>query len=136
MSNETLATQEVTKPEVPSTGAERTQARKAYIPRVDIYEVKDDIMLVADMPGVNEESVDITLDKNLLTIEGTVEPSTPNGYQVAYSEYGVGDYHRQFTLSNEVDRDHIEASVKNGVLTLRLPKANFAKTKKIAVRGA
>lgn len=135
MSNETLTTPEVTKQEVPASGAERIQARKAYIPRTDIYELNDEIMLVADMPGVDENSVDITLEKDVLTLEGLVEPTNFEGYQLSYSEYGVGDYRRQFTLSNEIDRDRIEATVKNGVLTLRLPKANFAKTKKISVKS-
>jgi HSP20 family molecular chaperone IbpA len=87
------------------------------------------------MPGVDESSVDITLEKNVLTIEGRVEWERPEGYELAYAEYGVGDYHRTFALSNEVDQSRIEATVRNGVLRLVLPKSEVAKTRKIAVRA-
>jgi len=116
-------------------GAERTRDRKAFIPRVDIYETNDEIVIVADMPGVDEKSVDVTLEKNVLTINGYVEWADPDGYSLAYAEYEVGDYQRSFTLSNDIDFDNIEASVKDGVLWLQLPKAGPAKTKKIAVKA-
>jgi len=114
-------------------GVERTRPRKVYTPAVDILERKDDIVVTADMPGVDERSVDITLEKNVLTIYGMVEPQFPEGQRLALSEYGVGDYQRAFTLSEEVDRDRINASVKNGVLRLVLPKAAAAKARKIEV---
>lgn len=117
-------------------GAERTRARKAYAPRVDIYETHDDIVVLADMPGVDENSVDITLEKSILTINGYVEPTQPENYNLVYAEYEVGDYQRSFTLSNEIDQENIEATVKNGVLHLRLPKAGPAKTRKITVKAA
>lgn len=116
-------------------GVERTRPRKVYTPAVDILERKDDIVVTADMPGVDEKSVDITLEKNVLTIYGMVEPQFPQGQRLALSEYGVGDYQRAFTLSEEVDRDRINASVKNGVLRLVLPKAAAAKARKIEVRA-
>jgi HSP20 family molecular chaperone IbpA len=116
-------------------GVERTSARRVYVPRVDIYEAGDEVILTADMPGVDENSVDITLEKNVLTIEGRVEWERPAGYELAYAEYGVGDYHRTFALSNEVDQSRIEATVRNGVLRLVLPKSEVAKTRKIAVRA-
>lgn len=114
---------------------ERTRSRRVYSPRVDIYEAKDAIMLVADMPGVDENTVDITLEKNVLTISGAVEPEAFEGYQLAYNEYGTGDYQRSFTVSDEIDRDRIVATVKNGVLRLTLPKAEKVKAKKIAVKA-
>lgn len=116
-------------------GTERTRERKAYIPNVDILERKDDIILIADMPGVDEKSVDITLDKNILTINGYVEPEVPEKCCLAYAEYNIGDYERTFTLSDEIDRNGIEASVKNGVLRLTLPKAAEVKERKIAVKA-
>ena len=116
-------------------GVERTRPRKVYTPAVDILERKDDIVVTADMPGVDERSVDITLEKNVLTIYGMVEPQFPEGQRLALSEYGVGDYQRAFTLSEEVDRDRINASVKNGVLRLVLPKAAAAKARKIEVKA-
>lgn len=114
-------------------GTERTRAQRVYVPDTDILERKDDIVLTADMPGVDEGSVDITLDKNVLTIGGKVTPSFPDGYRLALSEYGIGDYERSFTLSNEINRDRIQATMKNGVLRLVLPKAEAVKTRKIRV---
>jgi HSP20 family protein len=114
---------------------ELTRERNVYTPAVDIMERKDDIVLLADMPGVDETSVDITLEKNVLTIYGKVTADIPAGYALYLSEYGTGDYQRVFTLTEEVDRDRIQATVKNGVLRLILPKAEAARTRKIAVRG-
>jgi HSP20 family protein len=117
-------------------GVERTGLRRCFVPRVDIMERDGDITLLADMPGVSSDSVDITLEKNILTIRGAVQFERPEGYDRAYAEYAVGDYERTFALSDEVDRDRIEASVKNGVLRLLLPKAEAAKARKIAVKAA
>ena len=115
-------------------GVERTRSKRLYTPLVDIIEGKDSLYLVADMPGVDANSVDITLEKNVLTINGTVEPEIPEEHRLVSSEYGIGDYQRTFTLSNEIDGGRIEATVKNGVLRLTLPKAEAAKTRKIPVK--
>lgn len=112
---------------------ERTKNRKVFVPKVDIHETKESMVLIADMPGVDETSIDITLEKNILTLTGSVEPLHFEGYSLAYSEYDVGDYQRAFTISDEVDRDKIEATVKNGVLKITLCKAEQAKAKKIAI---
>jgi len=134
--NKDLQTLEVEKQEVTTVeGGERTHARRAYVPRVDIYETDEAIIMLADMPGVDEKAVDITLEKNVLTITGEVESAQPDNYSLAYAEYEVGDYTRSFTLSNEIDRDKIEASVKNGVLRLNLPKAGPTKTRKITIKA-
>ena len=103
---------------------------------MDICETKDAIVLLADMPGVDEKSIDITLEKSVLTLLGRVEPETYEGYRAAYVEYDAGDYERAFTLSDEIDRDRIDASVKNGVLRLTLPKAEPVKLRKINVKSA
>jgi HSP20 family molecular chaperone IbpA len=121
--------------EVVKEGVERTRAKRLYTPAVDITECEDDLVLIADMPGVDEKSVDITLEKDILTIYGRVEPEIPENHRLVSSEYGIGDYERSFTLSNEIDRERIEASVKNGVLRLTLPKAEKAKTRKIPVKA-
>ena len=127
-------TKEINKKEVAlEKGVERTSPRRLYSPAVDIVEKEGDIILFADMPGVDENSVDITVEKDLLTIQGTVEPDIREGHRLALSEYGIGDYRRTFTLSNEIDREHIQANIKDGVLRLTLPKAEEAKTRKIAV---
>jgi HSP20 family molecular chaperone IbpA len=115
-------------------GAEQTKPRKTFVPRTDIFESKEHLLVLADMPGIKQDSIDITLEQNVLTISGTVE--TPNfpGYKLTYSEYDFGDYQRSFALSNEIDRDGIQASVKNGVLKLVLPKSKNALPKKIQVQ--
>jgi HSP20 family protein len=112
---------------------EPTRARKVYTPVVDIIERRGDIVVVADMPGVDEKSVDITLEKNLLSIYGKIEPVTPEQHRLAASEYGIGDYQRVFTIADTVDRGRIQATVRNGVLRLVLPKAEDVKTRKIEV---
>jgi HSP20 family molecular chaperone IbpA len=132
-----LQVQDMEKQEVATVeGVERTRARKAYVPRVDIYETDEAIFAVADMPGINEKSVEITLEKNVLTIDGYVEPEDSDKYSLAYAEYEVGDYHRSFKLSNEIDQGKIEATVNNGVLHLTMPKVGEAKTRKISVKSA
>jgi HSP20 family protein len=136
MANETveMQDQELQKQEIVEGEAERTRARPAFVPRADIYETNDSIQVVVDMPGVNEDTVDITLEQNVLTIDGYVEPVEHKGYSLAYSEYRVGDYQRSFTLSGQIDRDKIEAVVSSGVLRLHLPKSEPT-TKKIAVKA-
>jgi HSP20 family protein len=127
---------EVQKKEAETTEkGELTRARKIYSPAVDIIERKDDIIVVADMPGVDDTSVDITLEKNILTIYGKVEAVIPEKHNLYLSEYGMGDYQRVFTLTDEVDREKIQATVKNGVLKILLPKAGVLKTRKISVKA-
>ncbi|MEW6601983.1 MAG: Hsp20/alpha crystallin family protein [Nitrospirota bacterium] len=116
-------------------GVERTREVRVYTPSVDIIEKKNDIVILADMPGVDENTVDVTIEKDLLTIYGKIEPEIPENHKLVISEYGVGDYQRTFTISNEIDRDHIRATVSDGVLKLVLPKAEKEKTRKIPVLG-
>jgi HSP20 family protein len=113
--------------------AEHTRERRIYTPSVDIIERKNDILLIADMPGVDETGLDITLEKRDLTIYGKVDAEIPEKHMLVSSEYGIGDYQRSFTLSDEVDTEKIQATIKNGVLRLVLPKADSAKTRKIPV---
>jgi len=128
-------TNRLQRPAVPANeGVDQGRSVRAFVPRADIYETAETIVLLADMPGVDEKSVDITLEKNVLTIDAAVEPEVPQGYRLAYAEYTTGNYHRVFTLSDEIDREGIEAAVKNGVLKLTLPKSQKAKARKISVR--
>lgn len=128
--------QEVEKHEIKEhEGVERTRPRKVFVPRADIYETSDEIVVLADVPGVDEKTIDITLEKNILSIKGIVECEFPPDHALTYAEYEIGDYQRVFTLSDEVDRDGIKATVKNGVLRLTLPKSRAAKTKKITVQA-
>lgn len=118
------------------SASERIRNVKTFVPRVDIYETKESIFLIADMPGVDEKSVDVELEKNNLTIAGYVNIDKEKDRSIVYSEYEIGDYERSFTLSDEIDRDKICATVKDGVLRLELPKAEKAKPKKISIKAA
>jgi HSP20 family protein len=124
-----------TEKQVAETEAERTRDQPAFVPRVDIYETDDAITVVADMPGVTEDSVDIVLEKGVLTINGYVDPEVPEGYSLAHAEYRIGDFVRSFSLSNEIDQSAIEATLKDGVLRLKMNKVTEAQTKKIAVKA-
>lgn len=115
---------------------ERTKPGKVFVPRVDIRETKESMILIADMPGVDENSVDITLEKNVLTITGSVAPTVHAGHAIVLAEYDIGDFERAFTISDEIDRDHISAAVKNGVLRVTLRKAEKVKARKIAIHAA
>lgn len=117
------------------TKAESTRTVPIFVPPVDIYETESELSLRADMPGVPIENVDIDLHEDLLTIRGTVKGEKSEGTPLL-QEYTVGDYYRQFTLSNMIDREKIEASMKDGVLEVMLPKADAAKPRKITVRSS
>jgi HSP20 family molecular chaperone IbpA len=119
-----------------TAATERIRKVKTFLPRVDIYETRDALFLIADMPGVDEKTVDVELEKNILTISGRVENGIVKDYSLVFSEYEVGDYERTFTLSDEIDKDKIKASVKQGVVRLELPKAEKVKLKKIKINAA
>ena len=114
---------------------ERTRDRFCYIPKTDIYETEDEIILVADVPGAEQDTVDITLEKNILSINAFVDDDVPGGYDRIYSEYEGGDFERSFRLSDEINQNNIKAVVNNGELRLHLPKAEPAKIKKIKVEA-
>ncbi len=109
--------------------------KKIYVPAVDIFENNENYVLFAEIPGSAENDVEITLEKNVLMIYATVNEEIPEGYRLFYSEYGLGDYKRSFELNSEIDQEKIEASVKNGVLKLILPKVQPT-VKKITIKSA
>lgn len=118
-----------------SNGSEAMRPALVYRPDTDIYETEDHVVVLADMPGVAPGDVDVTLERRTLTIRGRGPDRRHDGYQRLYTEYGEGDFERVFTLSEEIDRDGIKARQKDGVLTLELPKAANARTKRINVEA-
>jgi HSP20 family protein len=100
-------------------------------PPVDIYETDDALVVVADLPGVNKDEVDIRIEDNVLTIRGRAEYK-PQAHTLR-GEFNLEGYYRQFQLSDEVDQGRISAETKNGVLTIRLPKAEKSKPRQIKV---
>lgn len=117
-------------------GSERTRSRQVFVPRADIYETQDHLVLLVDMPGVASDGVDITLEKRTLAIRGYATDQLRENYRQIYAEYDDGDYERVFTLSEDIDREGIEASQKDGVLRLVLAKAAPAKARKIELKTA
>jgi len=115
--------------------ADRAEQHRVFTPRVDIRETETDVVLIADMPGVDETSVTLDLEGSELSIHGTFVPEAPDGYSPSYREYGNGDYERSFTLGETIDRAGIKAMVKDGVLRLVLPKAKEAQPKRITVKA-
>lgn len=115
---------------------DRIPNRPVFVPPSDIYETKDSIVVLAEMPGVAPDGVDLTLERRVLTIRGRSGASEHAGYQLVYNEFANGDYERVFTLSENIDRDRIEATLKDGVLHLVLPKAETAKAKKIELKAS
>ncbi|MDR3553390.1 MAG: Hsp20/alpha crystallin family protein [Syntrophobacteraceae bacterium] len=118
---------------VQATG-ESTRDIPVFVPAVDIYESENALTILADMPGVPIEKIDIDLDSDQLTIRGTVDQEEVKG-KVIFKEFTYGDYYRQFSLSSDIDRAKIQASTKDGVLKLVLPKAEAAKPRKITVQS-
>ncbi len=114
--------------------SEMTHEGSLFVPNVDIFEDKEKMVLVADMPGVGKDDVDIRVEEDLLHIKGRVSREMPGEYVL--SEYTVGDYLRTFSLSNLIDHSKITASMKNGVLRVTLPKSASMKPKKITVSTA
>lgn len=124
------------KQELQSNNAERMNDRYVYVPRADIYESEDAIHVIANMAGVDENDVDVTLEKNVLTIKAETSAQKPEGMELSYQEYAVGNYERSFIISEEIDRDGIVATVKDGVLDLTLPKSKKALARKIPIKAA
>lgn len=110
-------------------------AKRIYAPRVDVYETNEAVVLLADMPGIDDKTLDITLDRDMLTIKGSVDADGVKGHSACCSEYGVGDYERTFRIGDVIDHEHISATIKDGVLSLTLPKIDRAQIKKIAINA-
>jgi HSP20 family molecular chaperone IbpA len=107
-----------------------------YSPKVEILDKDEEIVLVAEVAGVSEQDLDITVEGDRLTLYGKAQDDGFEGYKKTYSEYGVGDYKRSFKLTSVVDKDNIEAAIKQGILTISLHKAEAAKPQKIEVKIA
>lgn len=110
-----------------------TRDETRYVaPPVDIYETDDAIVVIADLPGVEKDDVDVRVEDDILTIKGKAAYSPPA--DVLRREFSLDGYFRQFELSDEVNQDKITAEAKNGVLTITLPKAEKSKPKQIKVK--
>ena len=111
-----------------------SQESKTYSPRFDIRETDDELVLYGDLPGVLPEDLDIRFENRELSIQAKVTPRHCQG-KTHCNEYGVGDYHRTFSVAETIDGEAISAELKNGVLTLHLPKAEAVKPRRIKVQA-
>ena len=115
--------------------AEQTRPGLLFKPAVDIFETEKELTIVADMPGVTRENLEIDLRKDILTIIGDQPPAETPGETDVLREFQTGRYLRRFSLSEVIDQSKIEASLKHGVLRLRLPKLEKAVPRKIEVKA-
>ena len=135
MSNDTQV--RATSGQEPQQRADQRQAAtRAMLPRVDVFEDDTGITLLADLPGVPKDQLELKVDGDQLLIEGTVTPQTPERLEPVYAEVRVPRYRRVFTLSRELDPGRIDANLKDGVLTLRIPKQEHAQPRRITVQAA
>jgi HSP20 family protein len=118
-----------------STTSEQTRPGPTFTPAVDIFETEKEITVLADMPGVKANDLDINLRDDVLTLSGEVESPEGPGERAVLREYRIGRYVRQFNLSDTIDQSKIDAEMKNGVLRLVLAKAEKAVPKKITVKA-
>jgi HSP20 family protein len=121
------------KPEGGTAAPEFTRSGRFFRPNVDIVEKADELLLFADLPGADGNSIDIHFEEGELTLHAKVEPRQGPHQGYLYQEYGVGDFYRTFQISEMIDAGKISAEYGNGVLTLHLPKAESLKPRKIAV---
>ena len=116
------------------TKQEATIPARAFIPTADIYEDEDELTLILEMPGVDKGNVEVSVEGGVLRVGGRLDFSKYQGLQPLYTEYNFGHYSRSFTLSNQIDQDKIAAEMKDGVLSLKLPKVEQAKPRTIQVK--
>ncbi len=133
MSAEANITQK--QPAQQSTEVETIRARPVFLPRTDIFEREKEIVVLAEMPGVKRDAVDVNLEDDELRIAGRVDEAAIPGHELAYAEYEIGDYERTFRIRGGIDADGIDATMKNGVLQIVLPKSKEAMPQKISVKA-
>ncbi len=115
------------------TQKEHTTPVKRYIPATDIVENENELLVFMDMPGVAKEDIAVNLEKNVLKIDGKINMKDYSDLKPLYTEYNVGNYTRQFELSNKIDQSGIEAKMEDGVLSLVLPKIPEAQPRSIQI---
>jgi HSP20 family molecular chaperone IbpA len=112
---------------------EKTVPTRYYVPNTDIYETANALTVVVEMPGVEKDKIDIDIENDVLQIEGHIDVGNYAEMQPVYTEYNVGHFSRRFSLSSKINQDKISAEMKDGVLTLTLPKAEEAKPRRVTI---
>lgn len=114
-------------------GTPRRAEEEFRAPAVDVYETEDRLVLIADMPGVAESGMEVSVEEDTLSIIGRPAPRASAPGNVMYSEFAPLPFRRVFTLSDDIRRDGIEGKIRDGVLRLNLPKAEQAKVRRIPI---
>jgi HSP20 family protein len=112
---------------------EATKPARTFVPAADIYENEDALTVILEMPGVDRDHIDLRVEDGILGVTGSLDFEKYKGLQPLYTEYNVGNYSRSFRLSSAIDQNKIKAELKDGVLSLVLPKAEKSKPKTIQV---
>ena len=118
------------------SAVEETRCGCYYRPNVDILEKDDELLVLADVPGASADDIDVDFEDGTLTIDAKVAIRNDEDAEYLVREYGVGNYHRTFQVSEAVDGQEISAEYADGVLSLHLPKAEAAKPRKIGIKTA
>jgi HSP20 family protein len=116
------------------TKEETTIPTRTYLPTADIFETQDALQVILEIPGVEKTNIDVTVEDGVLKVEGHLDFSKYKNLQPLYTEYNVGHYARSFRLSSKIDQTEIGAELRDGVLTLTLPKVAEAKPRTIHVK--
>jgi len=113
--------------------APRSEPQVVFTPPIDIFETEEGLVLLADLPGVSSETLELQVQDNKLTLFGRVEPEIPEGARLLHQEYRVGHFLRSFILSDEVDHEQISATLNQGVLEVLLPRLKRSEPRRIPV---
>ena len=114
-------------------GQEATTPTRAFMPNADIFETEEALTVVLEMPGADRDNINVSVENGVLTVEGRIDFAKYDGLQPVYTEYNIGHYSRSFRLSSKIDQNKIAAEMKDGVLSLKLPKIEEAKPRTIQV---
>lgn len=115
------------------TKEEKTVPARYYVPPTDIFETDDALTVVMELPGVEKQAIDVSVENDVLRVDARIDFAKYEGFEPLYTEYNVGHFARSFTLSNKIDRQQISAQLDDGVLTLILKKAKEALPRQITI---
>jgi HSP20 family protein len=113
---------------------EATIPARGFVPAADIYEADNELRVILEMPGVEKKNIEINVEDGILCVEGRIDLTKYQGLQPLYTEYNIGHYSRSFRLSSKIDQNKIAAEMKDGILSLKLPKVEEAKPRPIQVK--
>jgi len=113
---------------------EATIPARIFVPAADIYEAENELAVILEMPGVEKKNVQVRVEDDVLNVEGRLDLAKYQGLQPLYTEYNIGHFARSFRVSSKIDQSKIAADMKDGVLSLKLPKIEEAKPRTIQIR--